>query len=339
MSIAFRQATPRSAVPQGRRGFHRKTPLVPIRIEVGDESRLVWAKLEGENPAGSVKYRTALSLLEGLVEQRRLRPGQTLVESTSGNLGLALSYLAHVGGWRFHAIVDPKSPPYYLRRIAEYEAEYEVVDRADEHGNYLQARLDRVAELSSSSDHYVWPNQYASTDNPKAHFRGTAPELAQQTNGALDAVFVAVSTGGTLAGIARYMRRAKPEVRIVGVDARGSVVFGSEPGPRRLTGIGSTRQSRFIESWMYDDHVLVADTEAFAACRALDSIGVDVGGSSGAVFAACARYLERHPEIRFPVCICADGHEPYAQTIYDDEWLGNQLAAVNSGWDTRVERA
>jgi N-(2-amino-2-carboxyethyl)-L-glutamate synthase len=313
--------------------------LIPIRLEGKSGPRLVWLKLESESPSGSVKYRTALSLLEGLVEQGRLRPGQTLVESTSGNLGLALAQLAYVGGWRFHAVVDPKSPAYYLRRIASFGAEYELVDRPDEHGNFLQARLERVAELSASSDHYVWPNQYGNADNPKAHFRSTAPELAEQTTGALDAVFVAVSTGGTLAGIARYLRRATPRARIVGVDARGSVAFGGEPGPRRLTGIGSTRRSRFIEGWMYDDYLLVSDVEAFAACRALDSVGVGVGGSSGAVLAACSRYLERHPEIRFPICICADGREPYAKTIYDDEWLGDQLSAVGAAWGLGIERA
>jgi cysteine synthase len=296
-------------------------------------------KLESENPSGSVKYRTALSLLEGLVERGGLRPGQVLVESTSGNLGHALAYLAYVGGWSFHAVVDPKAPAYYLKRIAEFGAEYEVVDCADEHGNFLQARLERVAELSASSDRYVWPNQYASADNPKAHYRGTAPELLAQTNGSLDAVFVAVSTGGTLAGVARFLRQAAPWVRIVGVDARGSVVFADEPGPRRLTGIGSTRRSRFIESWMYDDYLLVSDAEAFAACRALDAIGVGIGGSSGAVFAACARYLERDGEIRFPICICADGRDPYAKTIYDDEWLGEPGGGADAVWETGIERA
>lgn len=313
--------------------------MIPIRLEGKSRPRLLWLKLESESPSGSVKYRTALSLLEGLVEQGRLRPGQTLVESTSGNLGLALAHLAYVGGWRFHAVVDPKAPAYYLQRIAGFGAEYEVVDLPDEHGNFLQARLERVVELNASSDRYVWPNQYASADNPKAHFRSTAPELTEQTTGALDAVFVAVSTGGTLAGIARYLRKATPGVRIVGVDARGSVAFGGEPGPRRLTGIGSTRRSRFIESWMYDDYLLVSDVEAFAACRALDSIGVGVGGSSGAVLAACSRYLERNPEIRFPICICADGREPYAKTIYDDEWLGDQLEAVGGAWGLGIERA
>lgn len=138
----------------------------------------------------------------------------------------------------------------------------------------------------------------------------------------MDAIFVAVSTGGTLAGIANYFRAIKPTTRIIAVDAAGSVALGDRPGPRLLTGIGAGRKSDFIGRGDYDEHFLVEDREAFSVCRSVNSsIGVSLGGSAGAVLAACLRYLSTHPEVATPVCLCADAGESYAQTIYDDAWL------------------
>lgn len=138
----------------------------------------------------------------------------------------------------------------------------------------------------------------------------------------MDAVFVAVSTGGTLAGVGRYLRGHHPRCRVVGVDVHGSVVFGGPPRERLLSGIGASRPSAFLRPWMYDEHLLVEDIEAIAAARLLaDRTGLHVGGSAGAVLVACLGYLARHPEIRRPVCVCPDSGRNYANTIFDDGWL------------------
>lgn len=141
-------------------------------------------------------------------------------------------------------------------------------------------------------------------------------------DGDLDAVLVPVSTGGTLAGIARFLRRESPATWIVAVDACGSVALGGRPGPRLLTGIGASRPSSFLAPGLYDERILVADAAAFACCRALAAAtDIRVGGSSGATLAACARLLAASPELERVVCLCPDGGAAYASTIYADRWL------------------
>lgn len=297
------------------------TPLCPVSVTAAGRPRRILLKLEGRSPAGSIKGRTARSLVEALEAEGRLRPGATLIESTSGNLGVGLALVAANRGYAFHAVVDPRAPGATLGRMRRLGATVEMVADADACGGYLAARLARVRERCASSDAFVWTDQYHSDANPRAHETQTGPELLAQA-GAVDAVFAAVSTGGTAAGLARFFRAASPATRVVAVDVEGSVALGGAPGPRLLTGIGSARRSCFLPPGLVDEAVVVSDVEAILACRTLRArSGIGVGGSSGAVIAACSRYLVGHPAIERPVCICADGAESYADTIYDDAWL------------------
>ncbi|RDI73919.1 Cysteine synthase [Gaiella occulta] len=298
-----------------------KTPVVPVELTVRGRGRTVYLKLEGANPYGSLKDRTAASLVDGLERRGALEPGSVLVESTSGNLGVALAAIARRRGYRFVAVVDPKTTPENLAQLRRLGARIDCVETPDEAGGYLLARLERVRELCASGA-FVWPDQYSNPANPRAHEQGTAPELLDQLHGDLDAVFVPVSTGGTLAGLARCFRRDSPATRIVAVDARGSVALGGRPGTRLLTGIGASRRSSFLTADLYDQSVLVGDAEAFAFCRALAAgTGISVGGSSGAALAACARLLARDPDLVRVACLCPDRGDRYASTIYDDGWL------------------
>ncbi len=297
------------------------TPIARIALTIHGRTRTVHLKLEGANPCGSLKDRTAASLVDDLEQRGLLRRGSTLVESTSGNLGVALASIARRRGYPFLAVVDPKTTPENLARLRRLGARIELVETPDEAGGYLLSRLQRVHELCASSDAFVWPDQYSNPANPRAHEHGTAPELLEQLHGQLDAIFVPVSTGGTLAGIARFLRRESAATRIVAVDALGSVALGGRAGPRLLTGIGSSRRSSFASTDLYDERVLVGDAEAFAFCRALAAqTSIRVGGSSGATLAACARVLA-DADLERVVCLCADRGENYASTIYDDGWF------------------
>jgi N-(2-amino-2-carboxyethyl)-L-glutamate synthase len=297
------------------------TPIARIALTIRGRTRTVHLKLEGANPCGSLKDRTAASLVDDLERRGLLHHGSVLVESTSGNLGVALAWIARRRGYRFVAVVDPKATPENLIRLRRLGARIELVETPDEAGGYLLSRLQRVRELCASSDALVWPDQYSNPANPRAHEQGTAPELLEQLHGRLDAIFVPVSTGGTLAGIARFLRRESPDTRIVAVDALGSVALGGRAGRRLLTGIGASRRSSFASVDLYDERVLVGDTEAFSVCRTLAAqTGIHVGGSSGATLAACARLLA-DSDIGRIVCLCADRGESYASTIYDDGWL------------------
>lgn len=298
------------------------TPLAPIALSIHGRRRVVRLKLEGANPCGSLKDRTAQSLIDELEQHGALERSSVLVESTSGNLGVALAWLARRRGYHFVAVIDPKTTRENVRRLRRLGARIELVDTPDEAGGYLLARIERVRQLCASSPAYVWPDQYANPANPRAHEQGTGPELLQQLSGDLDAVFVAVSTGGTLAGLARFLRRESPATQIIAVDAYGSVALGGSPGPRLLTGIGASQASSFVSAGLYDDLIFVRDAEAFANCRALASgTGLAVGGSSGATLAACARVLARDPDLERVVCLCADRGQSYASTIYSNRWL------------------
>lgn len=271
-----------------------RTPLVPVRLRVAGRWREVGLKLEQFNPGGSVKDRTAYALVADMEDRGLLGPGRTVVESTSGNLGAALAYVCRSRGYPFVAVVDPMTSRRNLDEMAALAATVERVDVPDAHGGYLRARLRRVRELLASDPSCVWPDQYRNPANPRVHREQTGPEILRHGSGRPDAVFVAVSTGGTLAGVAQYLRRAAPECRVVAVDVRGYVALGGH-GP---------------------------DAEVVAACQLLrEETGVGVGGSSGAVLAAAARYLTERPEAERVVCLCADGADRYEDTLYSGAWL------------------
>lgn len=297
------------------------TPIAAIQMIAGNRPHKVYLKLEGENPAGSAKDRTALFLLKNLESRGLIREDSVIVESTSGNLGVSLAMVCRASGYRFLALADPKTTAESLARMESYGAQIEVVNTPDVHGGYLLSRLARVQELCAESSRYVWTNQYSNWSNPEAHFMTLGPEILEQTN-PLEAVFVAASTGGTLAGISRFVRQESPTTTVVGVDAMGSAVFGHSSGKRRLTGIGSARRSDFLSPSDYDHVVVVDDESAFLFCRELfKQTGCKVGGSSGAVLAACHRYFLEHPDLESAVCVCPDRGENYASTIYNDAWI------------------
>lgn len=296
------------------------TPIVPIRARIRSRDITIQLKLEKANKWGSIKDRTALGLVTS-VASKLDNPAATLIESTSGNLGVALASVARELDRRFIAVVDPSLSQVLAAKMTRIGAQLDFVADSDSNGSYLNARLARVATLVESVPEAIWTDQYHNPANPLAHYRWTAPELLRQAPDT-DAVFVAVSTGGTLAGISRYMREHAPEVRVIAVDVPGSRVFGEPRGRRLLTGIGAACRSSFLTPGTWDDTVLVEDGAAIAVCHQMrQSVGVSLGGSSGAVIAACVQYMDAHPQIAAPICVCADGGAPYEHTIYADEWL------------------
>lgn len=298
------------------------TPIKQIRLRIQGRERAVNLKLESENPTGSMKDRTGYGLIRDLEEQRILGEGSTIIESTSGNLGAALALICKVKGYNFVAVVDPKTTEENISKMEALGAKIERVSQPDVNGGYLLSRLARVEYLCSLHQNYVWTNQYKNASNPRIHYMTTASEMYRQMDEQIDAVFIPVSTGGTLAGVGRFFREVSPATRVIGVDAHGSVVFGTPSGVRQLTGIGSSRSSNFLQKELYDTYMLVRDEEAFAFCRTLYAkTKIKIGGSSGCVLFACACYLQEHPEAERVVCLCADSGENYNSSIYHDGWI------------------
>src|SRR5918992_1126836 len=193
--------------------------------------RSLFLKCEGFNFAGSIKLKAATEMVEAAERDGTLTTGSILVESSSGNLGVALSMIAASKGYRFLCVTDSRCNQSTRRLMEALGSQVHVITIAasDSGGGLLGARIDYVRALCASDDRYVWLNQYANPGNWKAHYRTTAPAIVRQFPG-LDVLFVGAGTTGTLMGCARYLRDRHPQVRIVAVDTGGSLTFGGSTG-------------------------------------------------------------------------------------------------------------
>lgn len=280
-------------------------------------------KLEGCNPAGSIKLKTALSLVAWADEERLIGPDTVLVESSSGNLGLALAMVAAQRGRAFTCVVDPNAQAASLAMMAAFGARVVTVTERDANGGFLASRIDTVRRLVRDDPRHVWLNQYANPANPAVHERITGPALLA---GAPDAthVFVGAGTTGTLMGCARFFRRARPGVKIVAVDSVGSVTFGAPPGPRRIPGLGTSRKPEICFASLVDDVIFVPEADAIRMCRRVARAhGLLLGGSTGTVLAgiAAAAGAGRLRAGAVVAAISPDNGDRYLDTIYDDAWV------------------
>ncbi|MEV7229923.1 MULTISPECIES: pyridoxal-phosphate dependent enzyme [Polymorphospora] len=298
------------------------TPTTSIVTQWQGRTHHLRLKHESFNPSGSIKDRTAAGLLMAMDRRSPLLPGTVVVESTSGNLGLGMARLLAGLDCRLIAVIDPKTPPATRDALTRAGVQVCFVDEPDGYGGYLLTRLRTVHTLCATNPGYRWPDQYGSFANPWIHQLTTGPEIAEQGGPDLDAVYVAVSTGGTLAGISAHLRTLDRQIRIVAVDAHGSLVTGAPPGRRLIAGIGASRRSSFLSEHSYDAATWVADADAIAVCRVfLADTGVALGGSSGCVLHACLVDLAGEQPPTNPLCLCPDGGDRYRATLYDDAWL------------------
>ncbi|WP_337192038.1 pyridoxal-phosphate dependent enzyme [Streptomyces sp. HUCO-GS316] len=294
------------------------TPIVSLRLSVNDVPVSLWLKLEGYAPHGSIKGRVAQALWQDI--SSRIGPRTEIIESTSGNLGLALASLAARHRVPFTAVVDPRSSGAVVAAIQSLGGRTVTVDTPDGAGGYLLTRLGYIQERLRDQPGMLWPNQYANPANPRAHALGTAPELRTQLPRRPTSVLVAVSTGGTLAGFRDYVTAARPDWELIGVDVVGSAALGGRRGPRLLPGIGASRQSAFLPQG-YRPALRVAPAEAVSACVWLrESTGIGVGASSGALVAVALRLFRAAPHRGSVTCLCPDGAEHYLGTVFSARW-------------------
>ena len=296
----------------------RPTPCVPL---AGTGMHL-YAKLEYLNPVGSIKDRPAFWLLKRAVERGEIGAATTVVESSSGNFASALAAFTRLVGLRFIPVIDPNISGAYesfLRRLCPTVVK---VEERDDTGGFLKTRLAAVERLRATMPDVYWTNQYGNPDAMEAHYQLTAGEICNDF-AALDYVFIGVSTGGTIAGVSRRLKERYPKVRIIAVDARGSVIFGDRPRKRHIPGVGSSIVPPLLRQALIDDVVLVSERDTAAGCRELLARhGLFVGGSSGTAYAAVQRYAPRmvggqRPTVLF---LCADRGTAYLDTVFDPAW-------------------
>ncbi len=300
------------------------TPLVRLARLFPCPDHPVIAKLELLNPGGSIKDRPARLIVERALRSGAVSAGSHLVESSSGNFGIALAVAARVHGLRFTCVVDPNLAPANHLILERLGAHVEMVCQRDERGGYLGTRIRRVQELLETVPDAVWINQYANPGNWRAHYYLTAREILAELDGPVDFLVLGISTSGTILGLARRLRTVFPRLRVIAVDAAGSVIFGGEPGPRRIPGIGASAVPELFSQEEIDDVVVVSDREAAGGCRALLAAeGIFAGGSSGAVVAAIGKLIPQLPRAGRILTLLPDRGERYLDLVYDDDWVAS----------------
>ena len=270
-----------------------RTPLLELRgieAQYSLGARLL-AKLESFNPAGSVKDRVALAMIEDAEKTGRLKEGSVIIEPTSGNTGIGLAAVAAARGYRV-IIVMPDSMSVERRLLmTAYGAELVLTDG----GKGMAGAIARADELAASIPGSMIAGQFSNSANPAAHFYGTGPEIYADTDGAVDVFVAGVGTGGTVTGVGRYLKERKPSVKVVAVEpATSAVLSGGKAGAHGLQGIGAGFVPEVLDTGIYDEVIAVTDEDAYAAGRLLGKReGILAGISSGAALRAAIEVAKR----------------------------------------------
>lgn len=286
-----------------------RTPLVRLaRVETAPSAR-IWGKAEFLNPAGSIKDRPALSMIQAAEAAGCLRPGATLIEATSGNTGISLAMIAAVRGYRC-ILVMPEDMSLERRHIMHaYGAETALTPAADG----MLGAVRHAEKLLQETPGAFMPRQFDNPANPASHHRGTANEIVEQLGGRVDAFVAGVGTGGTLTGVARGLRERLGKVHVVAVEPKSSAVLsGGKPGLHGIQGLGAGFVPANLDRSLIDEIVSVADVAAERSARRLAQLeGLLVGPSAGAnVHVACA-VARRLPASANVVTILCDSGERY----------------------------
>ena len=294
-----------------------ETPIIRLDHEPVD----LYAKLEYLNGVGSIKDRPAFWMLKRAIERGQVRPGTTIIESSSGNLARALAVFCKVLGLPFIPVIDPFVSPIYEAFLRAHCETVVKVTEPDDSGGYLKVRLQVVHRLlSEGAGATFWTNQYANRDAMEAHYLLTAGEICRRLPN-VDYVFIGVGSAGTVSGVSRRLKEHNPAIRIIAVDAEGSVIFGQPAKKRRIPGLGSSIRPSLLDHATIDDVVIVKETETIDACHLLlERHGLFVGGSTGTVYSAIRRYFPdriggRRPRVLFFSC---DPGDAYVHNVYAD---------------------
>ncbi|WP_182866606.1 2,3-diaminopropionate biosynthesis protein SbnA [Stieleria mannarensis] len=301
-----------------------RTPIVRLSRFLDCDHVELLAKLESSNPGGSAKDRPARMMLEQALARGELRSGNTVIESSSGNMGIGLAQACRYHGLRFICVVDPRAQLQNLKIIEALGGEIEMVQRPLD-GDFLAARIARVCELLERMPESYWPNQYRNLDNPRAHTEGTIREIDEALGGEFDVVLVAISSTGTAQACRDYLSSRGRNVDVIAVDAAGSVLFGGSPGPRKIPGLGAGRVPPLAIGQSFQRVHRVTDLDCVIGCRrAAQREAILVGGSAGGVLMSVSHLQDQLAGKRC-VAILHDSGTRYLDTIYDDDWVREHL--------------
>jgi cysteine synthase A len=298
------------------------TPVVRLN-SVGKETGVeLYAKCEYLNPAGSVKDRIAVRMIEGLEKKGKIGPKTTLIEPTSGNTGAGMSMVAAVKGYRMIITLPEKMSQ--EKQVVMEALGAEIIRTPTEAAHDSPESLLGVAKrLNEEIEDSIIPDQYKNPDNPLAHYYGTGAEIWDDFGDSLDLVVLGAGTGGTIAGVAKYLKEKNPKIKIVGIDPEGSILGGREEVfTYHVEGIGYDFIPEVLEYDNIDEWIYSNDKDSFHyARRLIREEGLLVGGSSGSAIWGTLEAIKRMDGVKKALTILPDSIRNYLTKFVNDEWM------------------
>jgi len=292
-------------------------------VQLMHEKLELYAKLEFHNPTGSLKDRPAFRVLKAAIEEGKLRADSTIIESSSGNMALALASFCQTLNLQFIPVIDRNISPRSEALLRQMCARVEKLETVANKGSFLIARLERVQSLLKSVPNSYWTDQYSNLNCVTAHYETTGREIVSSFPH-LDYAFIGVGSMGTICGLSARLKETYPNIKIIAVDAVGSVIYGAPAGPRFIPGIGAGIVPPMRDRAQINGVIHISEIETVEGCHELQTRhGVFAGGSSGTCYAAINKYfasqkITTNPKVIF---LCADSGTTYQQTIYSPEWV------------------
>lgn len=268
--------------------------IEPTILKYQDFGFDVFVSLEGLSPARSIKLKTALNIINRLETEygKQILKKKSIIESSSGNLAIALAQICKERDYKLTIVVDPLISESVLKYLELYQVNVVKVTEKDKNQGYLLSRIDKVKELTATGD-YIWTNQYENPANVEAHYKFTAPLLHKVIPNP-DFLFLGAGTCGTLTGVARYFKEHSPKTKIVAVDVDGSVIFGKEPKPRLIPGMGAGKVPKNLDLKYIDETIWVTEEKTIRMItKLLNDTGLLFGGSTGTIMAAIEDYFAK----------------------------------------------
>jgi cystathionine beta-synthase len=305
-----------------------QTPMVKLNRICKDLKPQFVAKLERFNPGGSIKDRVANALVEDMESKGLLKPGGTVVEASSGNMGVGLAMVCAQRGYKCIIVIPDKMSVERTKMIRAYGGQV-VITRTDVALDDPESFMSTARRITAEIPGAVMADQFVNQANPEIHYKTTAEEIWEQTEGKITAFVMGMGTGGSISGVSKFLKEKNPKIRIIGAEPEGSIIkhyFDTgdllEGKIYAVEGIGEDFLPKTLHLDNVDDMIYISDKESFKWAKQISQQeGIFVGGSSGTILATARQAAKTMSEDDLVVVMFNDGGERYLSKFYDDEWL------------------